>query len=197
MTHQYTFDYQDGDVFWCTADVGWVTGHSYIIYGPLANGGTTVMFEGVPTYPDAGRFWEVCAKHKVTQFYTAPTAIRSLMGQGPDWVNKHDLSSPARAGFGRRADQPRGVELVQPACRQGQMPDRRHLLADRNRRPHADAAAGRHAHQARFRHQPVLRRQAGGAEPAERPPHLRGRMRRRAVHRRQLAGADAHAVGRP
>ena len=93
MTHQYTFDYQDGDVFWCTADVGWVTGHSYIVYGPLANGATTIMFEGVPTYPDAGRFWEVCEKHKVNQFYTAPTAIRSLMGQGPEWVEKYDLSS--------------------------------------------------------------------------------------------------------
>lgn len=93
MTHQYTFDYHDGDVFWCTADVGWVTGHSYIIYGPLANGAITLMFEGVPTYPDAGRFWEVCAKHKVNQFYTAPTAIRALMGQGPEWVEKHDLSS--------------------------------------------------------------------------------------------------------
>jgi acetyl-CoA synthetase len=93
MTHQITFDYHDGDVFWCTADVGWVTGHSYIVYGPLANGATTLMFEGVPTYPDAGRFWEVCAKHKVNQFYTAPTAIRSLMGLGPEWVEKHDLSS--------------------------------------------------------------------------------------------------------
>ncbi len=93
MTHKYTFDYHDGDVFWCTADVGWVTGHSYIVYGPLANGATTIMFEGVPTYPDAGRFWEVCAKHKVTQFYTAPTAIRSLMGMGTEWVEKHDLSS--------------------------------------------------------------------------------------------------------
>ncbi len=93
MTHQYVFDYKEGDVFWCTADVGWVTGHSYIIYGPLANGATTLMFEGVPTFPDAGRFWEVCAKHRVTQFYTAPTAIRSLMGQGPEWVEKHDLSS--------------------------------------------------------------------------------------------------------
>ena len=93
MTHQMTFDYHEGDVFWCTADVGWVTGHSYIIYGPLANGATTIMFEGVPTFPDAGRFWEVCAKHKVTQFYTAPTAIRSLMGLGPQWVEKHDLSS--------------------------------------------------------------------------------------------------------
>ncbi|MFN3938333.1 MAG: acetate--CoA ligase [Gemmobacter sp.] len=93
MTHQLTFDYHDGDIFWCTADVGWVTGHSYIVYGPLANGATTVMFEGVPTWPDAGRFWAVCAKHKVNQFYTAPTAIRSLMGQGPEWVEKHDLSS--------------------------------------------------------------------------------------------------------
>jgi len=93
MTHQYTFDYIDGDVFWCTADVGWVTGHSYIVYGPLANGATTLMFEGVPTYPDAGRFWAVCEKHKVNQFYTAPTAIRALMGQGEAFVEKYDLSS--------------------------------------------------------------------------------------------------------
>ena len=93
MTHQYTFDYKDGDVFWCTADVGWVTGHSYIIYGPLANGATTLMFEGIPTYPDAGRFWAVCEKHKVNQFYTAPTAIRALMGQGEAFVEKYDLSS--------------------------------------------------------------------------------------------------------
>ncbi|MBU2958651.1 acetate--CoA ligase [Paracoccus sp. 1_MG-2023] len=93
MTHQYTFDYHDGDVFWCTADVGWVTGHSYIVYGPLANGATTLMFEGVPTFPDAGRFWEVCDKHKVTQFYTAPTAIRALMGKGTEFIEGHDLSS--------------------------------------------------------------------------------------------------------
>ncbi|RVT85310.1 acetate--CoA ligase [Rhodobacteraceae bacterium CCMM004] len=93
MTHEYTFDYHEGDVFWCTADVGWVTGHSYIVYGPLANGAVTLMFEGVPTYPDAGRFWQVCAKHKVAQFYTAPTAIRALMGNGAEWVGKHDLSS--------------------------------------------------------------------------------------------------------
>ena len=93
MTHQYTFDYHDGDVYWCTADVGWVTGHSYIVYGPLANGATTVMFEGVPTYPDASRFWEVCEKHSVNQFYTAPTAIRALMGQGNKFVEKCDLSA--------------------------------------------------------------------------------------------------------
>ena len=93
MTHQYTFDYKDGDIFWCTADVGWVTGHSYIVYGPLANGATTLMFEGVPTYPDASRFWQVCEKHRVNQFYTAPTALRALMGQGNEYVEKCDLSS--------------------------------------------------------------------------------------------------------
>ena len=93
MTQQLVFDYHDGDIFWCTADVGWVTGHSYIVYGPLANGATTVMFEGVPTYPDAGRFWDVCVKHKVNQFYTAPTAIRALMGKGDDFVEGKDLSS--------------------------------------------------------------------------------------------------------
>ncbi|MEL6466905.1 MAG: acetate--CoA ligase [Pseudomonadota bacterium] len=93
FTHEITFDYHDGDIYWCTADVGWVTGHSYIVYGPLANGATTLMFEGVPTYPDASRFWQVCEKHKVAQFYTAPTAIRALMGQGDDYVTKCDLSS--------------------------------------------------------------------------------------------------------
>ena len=93
ITQQIIFDYHDGEVFWCTADVGWVTGHSYILYGPLANGATTLMFEGTPTWPDAGRFWAVCEKHKVNQFYTAPTAIRSLISMGTEWVGKHDLSS--------------------------------------------------------------------------------------------------------
>ena len=86
MTHKYTFDYKSGDIYWCTADVGWITGHSYILYGPLCNGGTTLMFEGVPTYPDASRFWQIIDKHKVNQFYTAPTAIRALMGAGDDFV---------------------------------------------------------------------------------------------------------------
>ncbi|MCI5038069.1 MAG: acetate--CoA ligase [Donghicola eburneus] len=93
MTQELVFDYHEGDVYWCTADVGWVTGHSYIVYGPLANGATSLMFEGVPTYPDAGRFWAVCEKHKVNQFYTAPTAIRALMGKGTEFVEKYDLSS--------------------------------------------------------------------------------------------------------
>ena len=134
MTHELVFDYRPGDIYWCTADVGWVTGHSYIVYGPLANGATTLMFEGVPTYPDAGRFWAVCAKHKVNIFYTAPTAIRALMGQGREWPEKHDLSSLADPRLGRRADQPRGLEVVRRGHRQGPLPDRRHLVADRDRR---------------------------------------------------------------
>ncbi len=93
LTHKYIFDIHDDDVFWCSADIGWVTGHSYIVYGPLANGATNVMFEGVPTYPDAGRFWQMCEKYKVTVFYTAPTAIRALLRLGDDWVTKYDLSS--------------------------------------------------------------------------------------------------------
>ncbi|MGL4489922.1 MAG: acetate--CoA ligase [Rhizobiaceae bacterium] len=93
MTHQYVFDYHDGDIYWCTADVGWVTGHSYIVYGPLANGATTLMFEGIPTYPTASRFWEVIDKHKVNIFYTAPTALRALMGAGNALVEKTSRKS--------------------------------------------------------------------------------------------------------
>jgi acetyl-CoA synthetase len=93
MTHKYVFDYQEGDVYWCTADVGWVTGHSYIVYGPLTNGATTLMFEGVPTYPDASRCWQVIDKHCVNSFYTAPTAIRALMGAGDEYVTKTSRAS--------------------------------------------------------------------------------------------------------
>lgn len=93
LTHQHVFDYQQGDVFWCTADIGWITGHSYILYGPLANGAISVMFEGVPNYPDAGRFWDVCDKHKVNIFYTAPTALRALMREGDDPVTSRKLDT--------------------------------------------------------------------------------------------------------
>ena len=93
MTHQYIFDYHDGDVYWCTADAGWITGHSYIVYGPLANGAITVMFEGVPNYPDSSRFWQVCDKHDINIFYTAPTAIRALMREGDDPVKKTSRKS--------------------------------------------------------------------------------------------------------
>ncbi len=93
FSHEVVFDYRDGELFWCTADVGWITGHTYLIYGPLANGANTLMFEGVPTYPSPSRFWDVCEKHKVNIFYTAPTALRSLMTEGEEFVKNHDLSS--------------------------------------------------------------------------------------------------------
>lgn len=92
-SHELIFDYHEGDIYWCTADIGWVTGHSYIVYGPLANRAITVMFEGVPNYPDFGRFWQIVEKHKINLFYTAPTALRSLMKEGNEWPEKHDLSS--------------------------------------------------------------------------------------------------------
>jgi acetyl-CoA synthetase len=93
MTHKYVFDYREGEIFWCTADVGWITGHSYIVYGPLANGATSLIFEGIPTWPDASRFWQVVDKHKVNTFYTAPTALRSLMGAGDEFVRRSSRSS--------------------------------------------------------------------------------------------------------
>ena len=93
ITHKYVFDYHDGDIYWCTADVGWITGHSYIVYGPLANGATTLMFEGIPTYPDASRFWQVIDKHQVNTFYTAPTALRQLMSQGDQYVTATQRTS--------------------------------------------------------------------------------------------------------
>ena len=92
-THKYVFDYQDGDIYFCAADIGWITGHSYIVYGPLGNGATTIMFESIPTYPDAGRYWQVIDKYQVTQFYTAPTAIRAVAREGEEWPAKYDLSS--------------------------------------------------------------------------------------------------------
>ena len=134
ITHQYVFDYHEDDVYWCTADVGWVTGHSYIVYGPLANGATTLMFEGVPNYPTDSRFWEVIDKHKVNIFYTAPTAIRALMRRRRR-AGEEDLPrelAPAR--LGRRADQSGSLAMVLPGRRRRPLPDRRYLVADRNRR---------------------------------------------------------------
>jgi acetyl-CoA synthetase len=122
MTHEITFDYHDGDVYWCTADVGWVTGHTYIVYGPLANGGTTLMFEGVPTYPDASRFWQVCEKHAVNQFYTAPTAIRALMGQGDEYVTNCDLSSLKVLGTVGEPINPEAWDWYHTVVGKGQVP---------------------------------------------------------------------------
>ena len=191
---KYVFDYHDGDIYWCTADVGWVTGHSYIVYGPLANGATTLMFEGVPNYPDVGRFWQVCDKHKVNIFYTAPTAIRALMRAGDD-LSTCDLTHRCAARLRGRADQPGSLGLVLRRRRRGQMPDRRHLVADRNRRHHDHAAAGRHRPQTGLGDQAVLRRQPRWS--TNDGNELTEVQTRQSVHHRQLARPDAHGLRRP
>jgi acetyl-CoA synthetase len=122
MTHQYVFDCRDDDVYWCTADVGWVTGHSYIVYGPLANGATTLMFEGIPTYPSASRFWDVVDKWKVSIFYTAPTAIRSLMGAGDALVTKTDRSSLRLLGSVGEPINPEAWEWYRNVVGEGRCP---------------------------------------------------------------------------
>jgi acetyl-CoA synthetase len=140
----------DTDVYWCTADIGWVTGHSYIVYGPLANGATQVLYEGTPDTPHQGRFWEIIEKYKVTILYTAPTAIRTFMkwGDGHPGQVRPVLDPAAR--LGRRADQPRGLDVVPRAHRRRHRPDRRHLVADRDRRHHDQPAARRDHAQARL-----------------------------------------------
>ena len=122
LTHQLVFDYHDGDIYWCAADVGWVTGHSYIVYGPLANGATTLMFEGVPNWPTPSRIWEVVDKHKVNIIYTAPTALRALMGAGDDYVKKTSRASLQAARHGRRADQSGSLGVVLTVVGEGRCP---------------------------------------------------------------------------
>ena len=149
-THRLVFDLREEDVYWCTADIGWVTGHSYIVYGPLANGATTVMYEGTPDWPDKDRFWRIVEKYGVTILYTAPTAIRTFVRWGDEYPEalRPLLAAPAR--LGGRADQSRGVGLVLEDDRRRALPRRRHLVADGDR-PHPDhAAAGGHRVQARL-----------------------------------------------
>ena len=190
MTHQYVFDYHDGDVYWCTADVGWVTGHSYIVYGPLANGATTLMFEGIPNYPSMSRFWEVIDKHKVNIFYTAPTAIRSLMGAGEEPVKKTSRKSLRLLGIGRRADQSRGVGMVSPRGRRAPLPDRRHVVADRDRGNPHHAAAWRDQTEAGFGDPAVLRRDPGDRR---RRGQRSGRRLRGQSRHRQIPGRASRA----
>ena len=165
---QTVFDYRDEDVFWCTADIGWVTGHSYIVYGPLAAGATTLMFEGIPTYPDPGRFWSVVEKYRVNDLLHRADAIRALMRHGEGWPQRYDLSSPPPARHRGRADQPRGLDVV-PRVIGGEPADRRHLLADGDRRLPHHAVAGRDAAQARLGDRAVLRRGARGRARGRQP----------------------------
>ena len=131
----WIFDYSSDDIFWCTADIGWITGHSYVVYGPLAMGATSVMFDGVPNYPDFGRFWETVDRLGVTIFYTAPTAIRALMREGDEPVKRHDRSTTSAClGTVWRADQSRSMGMVLASGRRLPLPGRRHLVADGNGR---------------------------------------------------------------
>ena len=181
-THRYVFDLKpDEDVYWCAADVGWVTGHSYIVYGPLCNGATSVMWEGAPDYPHKGIWWEIAERYGVSIFYTAPTAIRACMKWGAEHVEKADLSKLRLLGTGRRADQPEGVALVPQGRRRRALPDRRYLVADRDRRDHDHTAAGDRGHQARLGDSSV--------------PGDQGRRRRRA--RGQAAGRRAGPARAP
>ncbi len=144
LTTKLVFDLHEDDVYWCTADIGWVTGHSYVVYGPLSNGATSVMYEGAPDFPEKDRFWSIIERHKVSIFYTAPTAIRAFVRWGDEHAQEARPVVAAAARQRRRADQPRGVDVVPRGHRRRPLPDRRHLVADGDGRHHDDAAAGHH-----------------------------------------------------
>jgi hypothetical protein len=142
-------------MYWCTADVGWVTGHSYIVYGPLANGATVFMYEGAPDWPDRGRFWKLVQKYGVTVFYTAPTAIRAFMRWGTDWPEKYDLSSLRLLGTVGEPINPEAWMWYHEHIGRVTLSHRGHLVADGDGRDHDHAAAGRHGDEAGQRHGPV------------------------------------------
>ena len=193
-THRLVFDHQpETDVYWCAADIGWVTGHSYIVYGPLANLATSVLYEGAPDHPDKDRWWSMIAKYGVTILYTAPTAIRTFMKCGPEYPAAPRPVVPAAAGHRRRAHQPRGLGLVLAAHRRGALPGRRHVVADRDRRPHDHPAARHHQLQARIRHPPLPRDQGGGRQ--RRRPAGGARPGRLPHAAAPVAGDAAHDLG--
>ena len=132
MTHQYIFDYKPKDIYWCTADIGWVTGHSYIIYGPLSNGATTIMFEGVPNYPDSSRWWRIVDKYKINVFYTAPTAIRALMREGDSQVKKLARKSLKLLGTVGEPINPEAWMWYFNIVGEWKMPNSRYMVANRN-----------------------------------------------------------------
>ena len=177
-THRYVFDLKpEEDVYWCAADVGWVTGHSYIVYGPLMNGATSVIYEGAPDYPDKDIWWETIERFGVTIFYTAPTAIRACMKWGADYPGRHDLSSLRMLGSVGEPINPKAWLWYHKVIGGEKLPDRRHLVADRDRPHHDLAAAGDHRDQARL---------GDGADPGD-----RGRRRRRRRRRGRGGGGAA------
>ena len=194
-THHVVFDHKPGEsVYWCTADIGWVTGHSYIVYGPLANRATSVMYEGTPNTPHEGRHWEIIQKYGVTIYYTAPTLIRTFMKWGKEIPDEVRPVVAEGARQRRRADQPRGLDVVPGEHRPRQLPDRRHLVADRDRRHHDLPAAGRDGDQAGLGDAAAARHQRRGRHRGGRA----GRPGRRRLPRagQAVAGDAARHLGR-
>ena len=205
FTHRLVFDYHPGDIYFCAADVGWVTGHSYIVYGPLANGATTVLFESTPLYPDPGRYWRIVDDLGVNIFYTAPTALRALAQAGDELGEA--LQARRRCASSARVGEPINPEIwrwYHDVVRRRPLRGGRHLVADRDRRHPDHAAARRHADQARLGHAAVLRRQAGrdghrrrrSSSRATACP-ARSASRRRGPARRARCGATTSASRRP
>ena len=157
-TTKYVFDIRDDDIFWCTADVGWVTGHSYVVYGPLANGATTLMYEGAPNWPEPDRFWRIIEEHGVNILYTAPTAIRAFIRWGDEWVKKHDLSSLRLLGSVGEPINPEAWMWYHEKDRRRPLPDRGHMVANGNWRDHDHAFAGRDSDETGKRNAAILRR---------------------------------------
>ena len=176
ITAKWIFDLRDEDTFWCSADIGWVTGHTYVVYGMLQNGASVVMYEGGPTWPEPDRFWRIIQKYKVSIFYTAPTSIRAFMRLGEQWPRKHDLSSLRLLGSVGEPINPEAWMWYREVIGARALPHRRHLVADRNRRRDDLAAARRDRHQARFSDAAVARRD-----------RRRGESRRRRACRRAPA----------
>ena len=177
ITTKWVFDIKDDDIYWCTADIGWVTGHSYVVYGPLQNGATVFMYEGGPTHPQPDRFWEMIDRHKVTIFYTAPTAIRAFYAA---WGTMDRESPDEVAAFAwqrGRTDQSGSLDVVPQFHRPGPLPHCGHLVADRDRCNHDQSHARRHAHEARFLHAAAAGNQAGNRHQGRRArTRWRGRL---------------------
>ena len=193
-TTKYVFNLHDDDIHFCTADIGWITGHSYIVYGPLALGATSILFEGLPTYPEPDRYWQVVEKHQATTIYTAPTVIRSLIGQGDEWPEKHPMPSLRMMALRGRAHRPEQLAVVPRQGRQGREAALRHVVADGDRRPHDHPAAGRLHPQAGLGQPAVLRHPDHRAQGQRRSG--RRRRGRSPLHQGSVAGHDPRHVGR-
>ncbi len=161
LTTKWIFDLKDEDIYWCTADIGWVTGHSYVVYGPLSNGATVLMYEGAPNHPEPDRFWSIVERHRVNILYTAPTAIRAFIKWGEHWPLRHDLSSLRLLGTVGEPINPEAWMWYREVIGKGALPNCRYLVADGNWLHHDLATPWRNYNKTRFRHQTLSRNRSG------------------------------------